>query len=130
MAAIILHGAIAEMLVQGTADEITVLPALPRQWPSSLKGIRMRGGARLGITGNGGRLTELKLHAVHAVKYRITYGDLSTSAQIQPWRAVRPGRNSARNHSMIEMRREGIDEDDKAFLPNDAGGHRCSVRSA
>ena len=77
--------AIAEMLVQGSADEIRVLPALPRQWSSgSLTGIRVRGGARLDITWNNGRLTELRLHAGHAVKYRITYRDLSTSAQIQP----------------------------------------------
>ena len=39
--------AITEMLVQSTDSEITVLPALPRQWPSgSLKGVRARGGAK------------------------------------------------------------------------------------
>ena len=77
--------AIAEMLVQGSADEIRVLPALPRQWSSgSLTGIRVRGGARLDITWNNGRLTELRLHAGHAVKYRISYRDLSTSGQILP----------------------------------------------
>lgn len=77
--------AIAEMLVQSTSDEIKLLPALPRQWSSgSLTGVRVRGGARLDITWNDGRLTELKLQAGHAVKYRITYRDLSASAQIQP----------------------------------------------
>ena len=77
--------AIAEMLVQSTSDEIRVLPALPPQWLSgSLKGVRVRGGAKLDITWNEGRLTELRLHAGHAVEYRITYGDLSTEAQIRP----------------------------------------------
>ena len=41
--------AITEMLVQSTPDEITVLPALPRQWSSgSLKGVRVRGGGKAG----------------------------------------------------------------------------------
>jgi alpha-L-fucosidase 2 len=81
--------AITEMLVQSTSDEIRVLPALPRQWSSgSLKGVRVRGGAKLDITWNEGRLTELRLHAGHAVEYRITYGDLSTEAQIRPGKPI------------------------------------------
>jgi alpha-L-fucosidase 2 len=81
--------AITEMLAQSTPDEITVLPALPRQWPSgSLKGVRVRGGGKVDITWQGGRLTELRLQSGHAKKYRISYGDQSVEAQLQPGKPI------------------------------------------
>jgi alpha-L-fucosidase 2 len=68
--------AITEMLVQSTPKEIVVLPALPHQWSSgSLKGVRVRGGGKVDIVWNGGRLTELRVRSDRAVKYRIRYGD-------------------------------------------------------
>ena len=77
--------AITEMLVQSTPDGITVLPALPQQWPSgSLKGVRVRGGGKIDLAWKEGRLTELKLQSDHAVKYRISYGGHSAEVQIQP----------------------------------------------
>ena len=67
--------AITEMVVQSTPDEITVLPALPRQWPSgSLKGVRVRGGGKADIAWKDGRLTEFRLCCDRAAKYRVTYG--------------------------------------------------------
>jgi alpha-L-fucosidase 2 len=81
--------AITEMLVQSTADEISVLPALPRQWPSgSLKGVRVRGGGKLDIAWREGWLTELKLQSDHAKKYRLSYGGNSAEVQIQPGKPV------------------------------------------
>jgi alpha-L-fucosidase 2 len=77
--------AIAEMLVQSTPDEITVLPALPRQWSrGSLKGVRVRGGGKVDVEWQAGRLTELRLQSEHAIKYRISYGDHSAEVQVQP----------------------------------------------
>ena len=71
------------------SDEVRVLPALPLQGSGgSLKGVRVRGGAKLDITWNEGRLSELKLHPGHAVEFRITYGDLSTEAQIRPGKLI------------------------------------------
>jgi alpha-L-fucosidase 2 len=68
--------AITEMLVQSTRDEIVVLPALPHQWSSgSLKGVRVRGGGKVDIVWNAGRLTELRVRSDRAAKYRIRYGD-------------------------------------------------------
>ena len=80
---------IAEMLVQSTSDEITVLPALPGQWPiGSLKGIRVRGGGKVDIAWENGRLTELRLQSAHATKYRVNYGDQSAEIQLEPGKAV------------------------------------------
>ena len=77
--------AIAEMLVQSTADEITVLPALPRRWSSgSLKGVRVRGGGKVDIAWKDGRLTELRLQSDRAKKYRVSYGEQSADVQIGP----------------------------------------------
>jgi alpha-L-fucosidase 2 len=77
--------AITEMLVQSTPEEITVLPALPRQWPNgSLKGVRVRGGGKVDITWKEGRLTELGLQSDWAKKYRVSYGDRSAEVQIEP----------------------------------------------
>ena len=81
--------AITEMLVQSTDNEISVLPALPRQWPSgSLKGVRVRGGGKLDIAWKEGRLTELKLQSDHVTKYRVLYGDQSAEIQIEPRKPV------------------------------------------
>ncbi len=86
--------AITEMLVQSTAGEIRVLPALPRRWASgSLTGARARGGARLDLSWAGGRLVELRLRADHAAAYRVRYGDLSAEVHVEPGRtAVLDGR--------------------------------------
>jgi alpha-L-fucosidase 2 len=81
--------AIAEMLVQSTSDEITVLPALPRQWSSGrLKGVRVRGGGKVDIAWKDGRLTEITLQSEHAKKYAISYGDQSAEVQIKPGNLV------------------------------------------
>ncbi len=81
--------AITEMLVQSTDSEITILPALPSQWPSgSLKGVRVRGGGKLDIVWKDGRLTQLRLQADHAVRYRVIYGERSVPVQIHPGAAV------------------------------------------
>ena len=78
------------MLVESTPDEITVLPALPHQWPSgSLKGLRVRGGAKVDITWKGGRLTEFGLRSDRAVKYRVTYGSNTADVRVQPESAIR-----------------------------------------
>lgn len=49
--------AMAEMLVQSDARRIVLLPALPAAWAcGSLRGVRVRGNARLNIEWSGGRL--------------------------------------------------------------------------
>ena len=81
--------AITETLVQSTADQITVLPALPHQWSSgSLKGVRARGGGKLDITWKEGRLTELTLQSDRAMKYRVSGRGISAEVQIEPGKRV------------------------------------------
>jgi len=81
--------AITEMLVQSTPDEITVLPALPRQWPSgSLKGVRVRGGGKVDITWKDGRLVEFTLRSTRAAKYCVNYGASTADIRIQPEKAI------------------------------------------
>jgi len=81
--------AITEMLIQSTPEEIIVLPALPQQWLSgSLKGVRVRGGGKVDVVWKEGRLTELRLQSDRAAKYRISYRDESSEAQVEPGKPV------------------------------------------
>jgi alpha-L-fucosidase 2 len=82
--------AMTEMLVQSTdRDEIRVLPALPQQWPEgSLTGVRVRGGGKVDVVWQGGRLTQFRLQADHAVTYRVIYGSASVEVPVHPGRAV------------------------------------------
>jgi len=81
--------AITEMLIQSTPDEITVLPALPTQWTyGSLRGVRVRGGAKVDIAWKEGRLTELKLRSDRSRNYRVTYGNESVEVRLQPGQPV------------------------------------------
>jgi alpha-L-fucosidase 2 len=77
--------AITEMLIQSTAEEITVLPALPQQWLSgSLKGVRVRGGGKVDVFWQGGRLIEVRLQSDHARNFRVNYGRQSADVQVRP----------------------------------------------
>jgi alpha-L-fucosidase 2 len=81
--------AITEILVQTTDFEISVLPALPPQWPSgSLKGVRARGGAKLDLVWKDGYLTKLTLSCDHSMKYRVLYRDRSAEIKLKPGRLV------------------------------------------
>ncbi len=91
---------ITEMLVQSTPDEITLLPALPRQWPDgTLKGVRVRGGGKVDISWNEGKLTEFTLQSSRAKKYRVHYGNSSVEV------AVKPGRPMTLNRALREERK-------------------------
>ncbi len=81
--------AMTEMLIQSADGEIRVLPALPSQWPAgSLKGVRVRGGARVSLAWDHGRLTSLTLQSAHAARYRIDYGEQSGDVRLTPGKPI------------------------------------------
>jgi len=81
--------AIAEMLIQSTDNEIRVLPALPQQWPAGyLKGVRVRGGARVSLAWDQGHLTSLTLESARTARYCVDYGKLSGVIRLAPGKPV------------------------------------------
>ena len=79
--------AITEMLIQSTPNEITILPALPQQWPNGdLTGVRVRGGGKADIVWKDGRLVRFAIQSSHAIKYHVSYGGQAADVQTQPGR--------------------------------------------
>lgn len=77
--------AIAELLVQSTPDEITLLPALPTAWPEgSVRGLRARGGFELDLAWRDGHLTEAKIRSLGGAKTVVRYGSVSTTLTLAP----------------------------------------------
>lgn len=57
---------IAEMLIQSHAGEVSLLPALPKAWPTGrVTGLRARGGMEVDITWKDMRITETVIRAKH-----------------------------------------------------------------
>ncbi len=76
--------AMMEMLVQSTPDEITLLPALPAQWPEgSLKGVRVRGGGKADISWKDGHLTDFRLQTSREARYHVIYNGKSANVLAQ-----------------------------------------------
>lgn len=76
---------ILEMLVQSTADEITLLPALPPQWPDGLvKGVRVRGACTVDIAWRGGKVTAATFNPERSGKRRIITPQGTTTLVFRP----------------------------------------------
>ena len=74
---------IVEMLVQSRNGEISLLPALPRQWPSGrIKGVRARGGITLDFEWRERRITTCALHASAPVTTRLLVNGASQDLAI------------------------------------------------
>ena len=81
--------AIAEMLMQSDGEEILLLPALPRAWPTgSITGLRARGGCSVDLRWRAGALEEVVLTGSVAGRHRVRLGDARVEVALQPGERV------------------------------------------
>jgi alpha-L-fucosidase 2 len=82
--------AIVEMLMQSRDDDILLLPALPRAWPTgSIKGLRARGRCRVDLSWRSGALQEAVLAGEVVGTRRVRLGTSAVLVELVPGRVVR-----------------------------------------
>jgi alpha-L-fucosidase 2 len=63
---------IAEMLLQSHEDVVSLLPALPKEWPSGkVSGLRARGGFEVGFEWKGGKVTRYRIESAEPRPVRV-----------------------------------------------------------
>jgi alpha-L-fucosidase 2 len=82
--------AIAEMLLQARGNEVRLLPALPRAWPSgSITGLRAPARTRIDLSWSTGALLEATLTSDIPGERTVHLGDERVVVRLQPGRAAR-----------------------------------------
>jgi alpha-L-fucosidase 2 len=82
--------AVAEALVQSHAKEISLLPALPPQWPDgSIQGLRARGGYEVSMEWKNGKLQSAQISNRDGGSCMVRYGDKTTKLWVQPGATAR-----------------------------------------
>jgi len=72
------------MLMQSTPSSITLLPALPEQWPDgNVNGICARGGFVVSMKWSKGRVTELTLTSRQGGKTTLKYNGIKKSVNMK-----------------------------------------------
>jgi alpha-L-fucosidase 2 len=84
--------AVAEMLLQSQGDEVVLLPALPKAWPSgSVKGLRARGGFEVDLAWADGKLVHARLRSSQGGRCTIRTGELRAELATESGRTYRLG---------------------------------------
>jgi alpha-L-fucosidase 2 len=77
--------AVAEALVQSHAGEISLLPALPPQWPDgSVTGLRARGDYEVSMQWKDGKLTGAEISSVKGGDFKVRNGEKTASLTLKP----------------------------------------------
>jgi alpha-L-fucosidase 2 len=76
--------AIAEMLLQSQAEEIVLLPALPKEWKrGSMTGLKARGNIEVGLDWENGQLKSARLQSSQAKKLTLRYGKSTVTVHLK-----------------------------------------------
>lgn len=76
---------VAEMLIQSTPSQITLLPALPDQWETgSFKGLKARGGFELDASWSGKRVNSLGISSVNGGKTTLLVNGKKIPVSLKP----------------------------------------------
>ena len=79
---------IMEMLLQSQNDEIQLLPALPKAWPTgSVKGLRARGGFEVDLAWRDGKLTAATIRSINGKVAHLRYGAAKKDINLKPGRS-------------------------------------------
>lgn len=82
--------AVVEMLMQVRGDDILLLPALPKAWPSgSARGLRAPGACTVDLSWSDGGLTSATVTAAIASRRTVRLGDRRKEVQLKPGRPLR-----------------------------------------
>lgn len=90
---------IAETLLQSHAGEISLLPALPADWPDgSVTGLKARGGFAVDMQWKSGKLISATLHNAFASSSKLRSGSITKTIDMKPGEVIHLDGNLKMSH--------------------------------